>query len=84
MPTDNRPSLSEITPAWVTRVLATNSAYAGRTVRSFHYEEVAAGPGLTGTVARFHLVFTDATKGEITLPAPASAADPVSCTRSDS
>ena len=76
MPTEPRPRLSKITPAWLTRALAGNPVYAGCIVRSFHYEEVAAGPGMRGTVACFHLNFADATKGEVTLPeSPATSPD---------
>ena len=59
-----------MTPAWLTRSLAEHPSYAGRVVRSFHYEEVAAPDGVAVTRLRFHLIFSDATKGEITLPIP--------------
>jgi hypothetical protein len=65
-------TVHEVTPAWLTQALTELPGFAGRIVRCLHYEEVAAGPGQPGTVARFHLTFADAGKASLLVELPGS------------
>ena len=62
MPQTAPRQIADMDPHWLTEMLNGTPGFTGRVVRSFHYEEVATGPGHPGMTARVHLIFADAAR----------------------